>query len=169
MKVFDSMNALFRIVFIFYVLCFSLFSPSCTEAQVAQTFNSGGQHTSGTNVLVSSSLGEVFVDTYQMPDLKISEGILTSSILVMGLEQNETIPLASVYPNPFKNELTIETLYAGSKFTILTMTGMILRQGLLNEFKTSIKFQEAPSQLYILKVEEKKNGKTTIFKIRHEN
>jgi chitinase len=72
-----------------------------------------------------------------------------------GVEQQQTAQSFNLYPNPAKQQITVEKIGSGEQqLQLVNMWGTVLREQVLTEEKTKVDISTMPSGLYIVKIGE---------------
>jgi len=76
---------------------------------------------------------------------------------------NDEVANIKVYPNPVKDELTVEIPFNDAKVRIINSTGAIVKEVILNGNERNINVSDLANGLYILSIEDEKGPITETF------
>ena len=168
----------------FFVLKYGL-PCNCTSTPIASFSTSGanftytgtttgldsvvwhfGDGTTGTGLSISHAYA--VSDTFHVCEYTYSYCGIDSScsdIVVIGVGVNSpnlSVSNIIVYPNPATEELNIAGVTAPTDYRLISITGSILRDGILQRGKNSISMKEYPSGVYVIELKGDDGAKTTM-------
>ena len=134
------------------LLLISMVFPLMTNAQ--RTLNATGGSGSIAGNVFSYSIGEmILVSTVETPTLIVTQGLLQSKVMNMGVEENNLLEEGmSVYPNPVANILVLQPkLQGGGELSVKLFD---LRGRLIMQRETVLHFGQEKQQLNLSALQE---------------
>jgi len=80
-------------------------------------------------------------------------------------ENITTTNTINIYPNPTNDELKIDGIVSSSAYRLLSITGVVLQEGILKESSNNISIQSLPAGMYMVEVYDLSSGFRMIKKI----
>lgn len=143
-----------------------LLSSNAILAQVS--INGGGGDVVGDQGSIAYSIGQLFYSEHE----QLQEGVQQPYAIedVSSLEEAEKLISLGLFPNPTKDEVTIELLnpIEGDEsigYRLMDLNGQIKRNGRLTQERTMLSISHLPSAVYLLHVYTQDGSRTQTFKI----
>lgn len=132
-------------------LCALLISCAslCAQSLPQQVFSPAGSHASPTGFDIAWTFGEPLTFTYPQTSTILTQGFHQPEINVVAISEAQA-PAIRIYPNPTQQLVFLEQA-AGATYTLYTLTGQLLRSGVLEE-KTAIDLSTYAAATYMLRV-----------------
>jgi hypothetical protein len=135
-------------------------------AQQLEVISSSGGFLSNSNGSISFTLGECVTNTYNSPNLILTQGFQQPFVISSDIRDlmNPGIEM-DVFPNPVKEDIILKVKDPrGLSYILYDMNGVILDQNDINKNETAISFENLVPAGYIIKVLRNKEEMKT-FKI----
>ena len=120
---------------------------------------SAGNHHSNESISISWTIGEVVVETHELPSGGLTQGLHQFELEVITLIEGPQSFTGDVFPNPTMHILNVESLGKGESYILYNSKGQILQNGKLSRKMEQIDFSSYPSGIYLLHIEEKATHK----------
>jgi hypothetical protein len=121
-----------------------------------ELITTGGDYFSNGTFSMSSTIGETVVETFPGNDNTLTQGFQQSKLNFYVIDEPlETNLIISVFPNPVKENLTINienSLQKMFSYKVYGTLGKLIMEGISNNNLTEVSFQYLPPALYLLKI-----------------
>jgi hypothetical protein len=130
-----------------------------------EVISSAGRIFSSNGINLSWSIGEVITATVDDGTTTLTQGYQQANLTISTIEEDIT-NLYSIYPNPTKNNFTIESGNQSSNTLtgmLYNMEGKLLKKIIISDIITVVYLDEIPQGIYLLKISE--NNQTNTYRI----
>lgn len=130
-----------------------------------EVISSAGRIFSSNGINLSWSIGEVITTTVDDGTTTLTQGYQQANLTISTIEEDIT-NLYSIYPNPTKNNFTIESGNQSSNTLtgmLYNMEGKLLKKIIISDIITVVYLDEIPQGIYLLKISE--NNQTNTYRI----
>ncbi len=133
------------------------------------SLSSGGGSASSGNLYMVYAIGEIGVQETTQGNLHLSEGFVGPDIAsIVGIEDYGVLEGLKIYPNPVRNNLSIQLPdYGNYEIYLFDMTGKQLWQNNIeDENQASYNMSNYKTGVYILTIVDRQNKKAKTIKIQ---
>lgn len=150
------------------LLIIAIIIPSLSFSQ--EVISSQGDSYSNGNGSVDFTIGELVIDTGTDGNNIITQGFHQTNWRFVGLENHFPSIEVSVFPNPVKEQLNIETSnFEGMNYRMYDASGKIVLEGNLTQIKTQVETGNLTPSTYSLVIQNLNKEKIKTFKLIKTN
>lgn len=123
-------------------------------AQPQEVISPLGKSYNNSTGSISFTLGEIMINTFNSPDLILTQGFHQSRLVITDIRSSQHKALEIlVYPNPAKDFVILKVEnYQEFSYMLFDITGKIIEKKEIVSTETEIDFNHLEPSLYVLKV-----------------
>ena len=144
--------------------------PGLSSLRAQEVISSSGNHSAGSGVALSWTVGEPVIGTVSNGSVTLTQGFHQSRLSTTSVDEIVTPGLKlAVYPNPFSEILNLkvdEGEFSKLQYALFTLEGKSLALQNLRDNLTQIDLQTYAAGNYLLKVTRKNGAPVKTFKNR---
>lgn len=154
------------------LICLSLFGFGICQSKTLELNPAAGDEFTASGITLSWTIGEGVIETFSNNEIVLTQGFQQPSLKVTLIDESDNINFQlNLYPNPTKDFLTIEMQSENEiacTAELFDMSGKLLLRRLLkgSELKEIIDLTNYSSNMYILRIIDKKNKLLKSYKVQ---
>jgi len=125
------------------------------QAFSQELYSSAGDYYENSGILLSFSIGEPAIETYQSSNIILTQGFNQTGLSVTGIENiNKKAEEIFLYPNPVSAQLFVQinTENQNYQYNIRTINGNLIKKGNASGNKFEVAFSGLNEAVYILEI-----------------